>query len=153
MIKNDKMTIFQDCSGSISLTILWDAGSITDKRRGQTTQKKVIFDENNTYQKIYLQTKFKDLPMRKDDQAANNKRKRTQKAVLALPADLEENIAQCDRLRNYLGEVRFARLTQELRYWSVLDKDTASEKGDIFSLAPLVKSSLKPRFTYALEIW
>ena len=41
--------------------------------------------------------------MRKDDQAANNKRKRTQKAVLALPADLEENIAQCDRLRNYLG--------------------------------------------------
>ena len=110
------------------MTILWDAGSITDKRRGQTTQKKVIFDENNTYQKIYLQTKFKDLPMRKDDQAANNKRKRTQKAVLALPADLEENIAQCDMLRNYLGGMRFARLTQELRYWSVLDKDTASEK-------------------------
>ena len=91
--------------------------------------------------------------MRKDDQAANNKRKRTQKAVLALPADLEENIAQCDMLRNYLGEVRFARLTQELRYWSVLDKDTASEKGDNFSLAPLLKSSLKPRFTYVLEIW
>ena len=132
------------------MTILWDAGSITDKRRGQTTQKKVIFDENNTYQKIYLQTKFKDLPMRKDDQAANNKRKRTQKAVLALPADLEENIAQCDRLRNYLGEVRFARLTQELRYWSVLDKDTASEKGDNFSLALLLKSSLKPKIHLSL---
>ena len=83
--------------------------------------------------------------MRKDDQAANNKRKRTQKAVLALPADLEENIAQCDRLRNYLGEVRFARLTQELRCWSVLDKDTASEKGHNFSLALLLKSSLKPK--------
>ena len=83
--------------------------------------------------------------MRKDDQAANNKRKRTQKAVLALPADLEGNIAQCDRQRNYLGEVRFARLTQELRYWSVLDKDTASEKGDNFSLALLLKSSLKPK--------
>ena len=88
--------------------------------------------------------------MRKDDQAANNKRKRTQKAVLALPADLEENIAQCDRLRNYLGEVRFARLTQELRYWSVLDKDTASEKGDNFSLALLLKSSLKPKIHLSL---
>ena len=137
------------------MTIFWDAGSITDKRRGQTTQKRVIelLMKTTLIEKYIYITKFNDLPMRKDDQAANNKRKRTQKAVLALPADLEENIAQCDRLRNYLGEVRFARLTQELRYWSVLDKDTASEKGDIFSLAPLVKSSLKPRFTYALEIW
>ena len=91
------------------------------------------------------------LPMRKDDQAANNKRKRTQKAVLALPADLEGNIAQCDRQRNYLGEVRFARLTQELRYWSVLDKDTASEKRryffprSAFEVFPNTKIHLCPR--------